>query len=374
LTLVRIDPFVVWKTFPWLNLPQKLLTLKLKIEGALPISQFRLLGSYSIDAYNVHEIRAMYDALVDGHVKVLKRDSGDPGQTPLITDCDGCVLMTVAGASEMVEEKRKRGVRKAAVRAIARAKDKGGGAEDEGEDVGGSDGGGPIHATSASVGTSMGAGVSTATNSRKRPWKGGDRQGKAKRSVKSSEFIEDSDGSAEGMSPRIQTKDRDSQLRSTRLSVDSGTAVGTPSYGMPLPPRSNHSPAPAHGPSMVSPALAFAPALQPPLYQSTRLSVDSGSAVGTPSYGVPRYHTSSNHPPAPALGPSMVSPALAFAPALPSIQLDLSNDGLGQTQAGDFNFMNLPPLDPSLLQGPGFDALLDSYNASMDYFGSSFNL
>jgi hypothetical protein len=270
------------------------------MEGVLPLSQFRLLGSHSVDAYNVNEIRAMYDALVDGRIRVLQRDSEglDPGQAALITDCDGRVLMTVDKAWEMVEEKKKRGVQRAAVRAIARAKDKGVGV-DEGEDVGGDDEG---NHRDSSTATSANMGIVAGLGSRKRRREGADRQAKAKRTVKSSEFIEDSGALSE-------EPQSGSSLQSTGIPNNSGTAVGT----------------------------------------SSNVSM------------VPLPHTRS----------FAVGPPITVSPALSSIQPD-PFDGLGQIQLGAADFMNFPPLDPSLFQGPDFEALVNGYNAA-NYLGSSFN-
>ncbi|KAF9508702.1 hypothetical protein BS47DRAFT_1365783 [Hydnum rufescens UP504] len=110
------EPFICWTTFPWLKLPQKLLSHNLVINGVLPLSRFRLFGSLSIDHYSVSEIQAMYNALENGQLKVSEctHEESNSGETALITDSGGQVLMTVASALEMIGAKKKLDSKRAA--------------------------------------------------------------------------------------------------------------------------------------------------------------------------------------------------------------------------------------------------------------------
>ncbi|KAF9504354.1 hypothetical protein BS47DRAFT_1401500 [Hydnum rufescens UP504] len=97
------EPFIHWTTFPWLKLPQKLLSHNLVIDGVLPLSHFWLLGSLLIDHYSVSKIQAMYNALENG--------SSNGGQ----------VLMMVVSALEMIGAKKKLDSKRAAEQAVVRA-------------------------------------------------------------------------------------------------------------------------------------------------------------------------------------------------------------------------------------------------------------
>jgi len=318
LTPCLIEPFVRWNTFPWLKLPQKLLSHNLKIDGVLPLSRFRLLGSLSIDLYNVSEIQALYDALEYGRIKVSERIRGesDAGEDVLITDSDGRVLMTVATAVAMVEAKKKQGVHLAAERAVARvqAVDKGvdGGI---GEELGGDyvkdGGGGPKLGHAMSVDP----GVGVTRRSRKRPrTRGGDTNGPRKRSqLKSAEFIEDLDETTTaGPSLQMQGISSNSNIMPLypRLSVDSGTAVGTPfesAAAAPLPGASN---------------VVFSPTFPP-------------------------------------LAPVLPTPPNAPEP-FPM---------LDETRLQNWDAVSFPTLDPLLFQGPDFEELVEQYRAANSSFG-----
>ncbi|KAF9506073.1 hypothetical protein BS47DRAFT_1399785 [Hydnum rufescens UP504] len=108
---------------PLAEIAQKLLSHNLVIDGVLPLSRFRLFGSLSIDHYSVSEIQAMYNALENGQLKVSEctHEESNSGETTLITDSGGQVLMMVASALEMIGAKKKLDSKRAAERAVVRA-------------------------------------------------------------------------------------------------------------------------------------------------------------------------------------------------------------------------------------------------------------
>ncbi|KAF9503169.1 hypothetical protein BS47DRAFT_1369740 [Hydnum rufescens UP504] len=235
----------------------RLLSHNLRIDGVLPLSHFRLLGSLSIDHYNVSEIQAMYNALENGQLKVSEctHEESNSGETALITDSGGQVLMMVASALEMIGAKKKLDLQRAAEQAVVRAQavDKRIDGEDSGGDSDGHSGNGPpvrnpshtVMVNSDRIAT-QGLG--------KRPWKGGDdinQPCKMKHlQVKSAEFIDDLDETpTAGLShlhmQAMSSHHNDVQQHSA-LSIDSGATVGVPlqhTTGVPVVPTFNpHDP------------------------------------------------------------------------------------------------------------------------------------
>lgn len=305
-----------------MKLPQKLLAHNLKVDGVLPSARFRLLGSLSIDFYNVSEIQALYDALECGQIKVSERTHAeleDPGEGALVTDSDGRVLMTVASALEMVEAKKKQGVHKAAERAVARVQavnrrvDVGIDGEELGEDSNGDSGKG---LTAEGPSRTVGAGLSAPVTkgSRKRLPKDGDNTNgpRKKRSlVKSAEFISDSDESSPTAAGPLHPPAQDIVPWNPRLSVDNRTAVVTPlEYGtkMALPD--------------VLTGVPFLPVSAPPVPPFTQVAATSN-------------------------------------PFPMAEDLQIQNWGV----------LGLPTLNPSILQGPDFDKLVEQYRAGNIDFG-----
>lgn len=234
--------------------------------------------------------------------------------------------MTVAGAVKMVEAKKKRGVHKAAERAVARVQavdkraDAGVGEQLGGDYVGG-DGNRPAFRELGRT-ASADPGEVMAKRSRKRPrTQGDDTNGPRKRlQVKSAEFIEDSDDSTSA-GPSLQMQGtsscRNIVPQHPRLSVDSGTAVGTPfeyAAKVPLPDAST--------------SVAFSPAFTP-------------FAPVLPT-----------HPNAPVAAPfNQQDPFPMFEEA----------------QIQNWDATSFPILDPSLLQGPDFEELVERYRATNNW-------
>ncbi|KAF9509934.1 hypothetical protein BS47DRAFT_1396453 [Hydnum rufescens UP504] len=251
------EPFIRWTTFPWWKLPQRLLSHNLRIDGVLPLSRFQLLGSLSIDHYNVSEIQAMYNALENGQLKVSEctHEESNSGETTLITDSGGQVLMTVVSALEMIGAKKKLDSQRAAERAVVRAQavDKRIDGEDSGGDSDGHSGNGPpVRNPSHTVMVNLDRIATQGLG--KRPWKGGDdinQPRKMKRlQVKSAEFIDDLDetptaGPSHLHMQAMSSHHNDVQQHSA-LSIDSGATVGVPlqhTTGVPVVPTFNpHDP------------------------------------------------------------------------------------------------------------------------------------
>ncbi|KAF9516088.1 hypothetical protein BS47DRAFT_1360647 [Hydnum rufescens UP504] len=251
------EPFICWTTFPWLKLPQKLLSHNLVIDGVLPLSCFRLFGSLSIDHYSVSEIQAMYNALENGQLKVSEctHEESNSGETALITDSGGQVLMTVASALEMIGAKKKLDSKRAAERAVVRAQ-----AVDtmiDGGDSGGdSDGhhgnGHPVRNPSHTVMVNSDRIVTQGLG--KRPRKGGDdfnQLRKTKRlQVKSAEIIDDLDETPTAgpshLHVQATSSHRNDVQQHSAFSSDSEATVGIPlqhTTGVPIVPTFNpHDP------------------------------------------------------------------------------------------------------------------------------------
>ncbi|KAF9505757.1 hypothetical protein BS47DRAFT_1367820 [Hydnum rufescens UP504] len=185
------------------------------------------------------EIQAMYNALENGQLKVSEctHEESNSGETTLITDSGGQVLMTVVSALEMIGAKKKLDSQRAAEQAVVRAQavDKRIDGEDSGGDSDGHSGNGPpvrnpshtVMVNSDRIAT-QGLG--------KRPQKGGDdinQPHKMKHlQVKSAEFIDDLDetptaGPSHLHMQATSSHHNDVQQHSA-LSIDSGATVGVP--------------------------------------------------------------------------------------------------------------------------------------------------
>ncbi|KAF9508117.1 hypothetical protein BS47DRAFT_1398084 [Hydnum rufescens UP504] len=228
------EPFIRWTTFPWQKLPQRLLSHNLRIDGVLPLSRFRLLGSLSIDHYNVSEIQAMYNALENGQLKVSEctHEESNSGETALITDSGGQVLMMVASALEMIGAKKKLDSQRAAERRFGN--------------------GPPVRNPSHTVMVNLDRIATQGLG--KRPRKGGDDINQPRKmkclQVKSAEFIDDLDetptaGPSHLHMQATSSHHNDVQQHSA-LSIDSGATVGVPlqhTTGVPVVPTFNpHDP------------------------------------------------------------------------------------------------------------------------------------
>ncbi|KAF9503046.1 hypothetical protein BS47DRAFT_1369831 [Hydnum rufescens UP504] len=249
--------FICWTTFPWLKLPQKLLSHNLVINGVLPLSHFQLFGSLSIDHYSVSEIQAMYNALENGQLKVSEctHEESNSGETALITDSGGQVLMTVASALEMIGAKKKLDLKRAAERAVVRAQ-----AVDtmiDGGDSGGdSDGhhgnGRPVRNPSHTVMVNSDRIVTQGLG--KRPQKGGDDFNQPRKTkhlqVKSAEIIDDLDETPTAgpshLHVQATSSHRNDVQQHSAFSSDSEATVGIPlqhTTGVPIVPTFNpHDP------------------------------------------------------------------------------------------------------------------------------------
>ncbi|KAF9520072.1 hypothetical protein BS47DRAFT_1357794 [Hydnum rufescens UP504] len=243
--------------FGYLKLPQRLLSHNLRIDGVLPLSHFWLLSSLSIDHYNVSEIQAMYNALENEQLKVSEctHEESNSGETALITDSGGQVLMMVASALEMIGAKKKLDSQRAAEWVVVRAQavDKRIDGEDSGGDSDGHSGNGPpVRNPSHTVMVNSDRIVTQGLG--KRPWKGGDDINQPHKTkhlqVKSAEFIDDLDetptaGPSHLHMQATSSHHNDVQQHST-LSIDSGATVGIPlqhTTGVPVVPMFNpHDP------------------------------------------------------------------------------------------------------------------------------------
>ncbi|KAF9502837.1 hypothetical protein BS47DRAFT_1403049 [Hydnum rufescens UP504] len=251
------EPFICWTTFPWLKLPQKLLSHNLVIDGVLPLSRFRLFGSLSIDHYSVSEIQAMYNALENGQLKVSEctHEESNSGETALITDSGGQVLMTVASALEMIGAKKKLDSKRAAERAVVRAQavDKMIDGGDSGGDSDGHHGNGrPVRNPSHTVMVNSDRIVTQGLG--KRPRKGGDDFNQPRKTkclqVKSAEIIDDLDETPTAGPSHLHVQATSSHCNDVQqhsaFSSDSEATVGIPlqhTTGVPIVPTFNpHDP------------------------------------------------------------------------------------------------------------------------------------
>lgn len=274
----------------------------------------------------------MYVALESGQITVSKRIQGEsnPGGVALITDSDGRVLMTVESALEIVEKKKKQGVHKAAERAVARAQavdkraDAGAGSEESGDDHSGDGCGNQHAATKLSRTASADPIIAVAKGSRKRLLEQGDNANGSRKKrlpVKSAEFIEDSDESISA-GPSLPTQDMTSRrdiLQHPRLSVDSGTAVGTPL---------------GYATQMVLPDASTTAVFSPPITSTPVLPI--------------------TYPIAPVAG--------VFDQTAPFPMIE-------DAQFQNWDLANFPMLDPLILQGPDFEELVEQFGHANSNFG-----